>query len=133
VEIVSPANKDRARHIEDFVAKAVSALEAGVHLLLVDLFPPGSHDPQGMHGMILQHLEEPDEPYDLPEAEPLTLAIYAAGVLLDVYLEHLAVGSALSEMPLFLRPDRYVRVPLEPTYQAAYRGVPTFWREILER
>ena len=51
---------------------------------------------------------------------------------MEVYLEHLAVGTALPEMPLFLRPDRYVNVPLESTYQAAYRGLPAFWREVLE-
>ena len=59
IEIVSPANKDRSRHVEDFADKAVSALELGVHLLLVDLFPPGPHDPSGMHGAILRELERP--------------------------------------------------------------------------
>jgi len=49
-----------------------------------------------------------------------------------VYLEHFAVGTALPEMPLFLRPDRYINVPLEPTYQAAYRGMPAFWKDVLE-
>jgi hypothetical protein len=32
----------------------------------------------------------------------------------------------------FLRPDRYVDVPLEPTYLAAYRAMPGFWRDVLE-
>jgi hypothetical protein len=132
VEIVSPANKDRARYVEDFAAKVVSALDAGVHLLLVDLFPPGPHDPHGMHGVILQRLEQSDELYDLPADEPLTLAGYATGPQVDVYLEHLAVGASLPDMPLFLRPDRYVNVPLESTYQAAYHGVPAFWRDVLE-
>ena len=68
----------------------------------------------------------------MPRDEPLTLASYAAGPRVEVYLEHVAVGAALPEMPLFLRPDRYVNVPLEPTYQAAYRGLPAFWREVLE-
>lgn len=132
VEIVSPANKDRARHVEEFTAKAVDALDVGVHVLVVDLFPPGPHDPYGMHGVIHQRLEQSDEPYDLPADEPLTLAAYAAGPPVEIYLEHLAVGTALPEMPLFLRPDRYVNVPLEPTYQAAYRGMPAFWRDVLE-
>jgi hypothetical protein len=132
LEIVSPANKDRVQHVEEFAAKAVSALEVGVHLLLVDLFPPGRHDPHGMHGFIRQRLEQSDEPYDLPADEPLTLASYAAGPQVEVYLEHVAVGAALPEMPLFLRPDRYINVPLEPTYQAAYHGMPAFWREVLE-
>lgn len=132
LEIVSPANKDRAGHIEEFVAKAVSALDLGVHLLLVDLFPPGRCDPHSIHGLILQGLEQSDEPYDLPEKQPLTLASYAAGPQVEVYLEHIAVGAALPDMPLFLRPDRYIQVPLESTYQAAYHGMPAFWRDVLE-
>jgi len=46
--------------------------------------------------------------------------------------EHFAIGSPLAEMPLFMRPDRHINVPLEPTYQAAYRGMPAFWRDVLE-
>lgn len=132
VEILSPANKDRARHMDDFVAKAAAALDAGIHLLLVDLFAPGLYDPHGMHGVIRQRLEQSEEPYDLPAGEPLTLASYAAGPPVDAYLEHLAVGAALPDMPLFLHADRYVNVPLEATYQAAYRGMPAFWRQALE-
>jgi hypothetical protein len=132
VEILSPANKDRALHVEEFVDKAASALEVGVHLLLVDLFPPGPHDPSGIHGAILQRLEQFDEPYDLPAEQRLTLASYAAGPRVDVYLEHLAVGAILPEMPLFLRPDLFIYVPLESTYRAAYGGMPTFWRDVLE-
>jgi len=132
LEIVSPANKDRPATVDQFAAKAVDAMDAGVHLLLVDLFPPGPGDPQGMHGVIWQRLAGSDEPYDLPADEPLTLASYAAGTQVDVYLEHLAVGAVLPEMPLFLHPDRYVNVPLEATYQEAYRGMPAFWRDVLE-
>jgi hypothetical protein len=134
VEIVAPANKDRADHVEEFTGKIRSALNLGVHVLLLDLFPPGPHDPEGLHGVLLQQLEDSDEHYDLPAEEPLTLASYVvAPPGVDVYLEHVGVGAALPVMPLFLRPDRYVNVPLEPTYQAAYRGLPAFWREVLER
>jgi hypothetical protein len=132
IEIVSPANKDRTRHVAELVDKAISALERGIHLLLVDLFPPGRHDPAGIHGGIVEGLDQYAEPYVLPTGATLTLASYVAGPEVEVYLEHLAVGATLAEMPLFLRPDRYVNVPLEPTYQAAYRGMPAFWREVLE-
>lgn len=132
IEILSPANKDRARHVEDFTAKVVSALDHGVHVLVVDLFPPGSHDPFGMHGAIMQRLKESDEPYDVPTDEPMTLAAYAAGSGVNAYVEHRAVGAVLPEMPLFLSAERYVPVPLEGTYMAAYRGVPGFWRDMLE-
>jgi hypothetical protein len=132
VEIVSPANKDRPESVETFVRKAVSALHAGVHLLLVDLFPAGPHDPRGLHGAILDYIGQSDESYELPPDEPITLAAYAAGPQFEAYLEHLAVGGPLPDMPLFLRRDRYINAPLESTYQAAYDGMPGFWREVLE-
>jgi hypothetical protein len=132
IEIVSPANKDRSRHVDALVDKAVSALERGVHLLMVDLLPPGPHDPSGMHGSILECLEQYGEPYIIPADTPLTLASYVAGPPVDIYVEHLAVGEPLLEMPLFLRPDRYVNVPLESTYQSAFGDMPAFWRDVIE-
>jgi hypothetical protein len=132
LEIISPANKDRVESVADFTAKVVNALEAGVHVLLVDLFPPGHHDPQGMHGAVVQRLEQSDTEYDLPGEQARTLASYIAGPRVNVYLEHPAVGDPVPPMPLFLRPDRYINVPLEATYQVAYRGMPAFWRDVLE-
>lgn len=132
LEIISPANKDRPERVADFAAKVVAAVDHGVHVLVIDLLPPGPHDSNGIHGVIHQELEGSDEAYNLPAAEPLTLASYVAGPKVDVYLEHRAVGAALPEMPLFLRPDRYIYVPLESTYQAAYQGMPAFWRGVLE-
>jgi hypothetical protein len=48
------------------------------------------------------------------------------------YVEPVAIGEALIEMPLFLAHEWYINVPLEPTYQAAYRGVPKRCRDVLE-
>ena len=129
LEIVSPSNKDRLSHVEEFIDKAENALAHGVNVLLVDLFPPGPHDPAGMHGALWERFD--DEPYELPQDEPLTLASYVAEPRPEAYLEHLVFGSVLPEMPLFLNPDRYIRVPLEPTYLAAFRGMPAIWREVL--
>jgi hypothetical protein len=133
LEIVSPANKDRPRSVADFAGKIVAALAYGVHAFVVDLFPPGPHDSAGMHGVIWQRLEKTEEPYDLPDDDPLTLASYVAADPVDIYLEHPTVGASLREMPLFLRPDRYINVPLETTYQEAYRSMPAFWRDVLEQ
>ena len=41
VEILSPGNKNNQNGLNAFVRKAQEALAAGIHLLLVDLFPPG--------------------------------------------------------------------------------------------
>ncbi|HLW66702.1 MAG TPA: DUF4058 family protein [Gemmataceae bacterium] len=132
LEILSPSNKDRGEHVEQFANKAVAALEAGVHLLLVDLLPPGPNDPQGIHAVIRQKLGLTDEPYELPSAEPLTLVAYAVGPKIEAFVEHIAVGAILPEMPLFLRPDRYINVPLEATYMAAFAPMPQFLRDVLE-
>src|SRR5207302_2112758 len=77
VEIVSPGNKDSRHAIRAFARKAIELLEAGVHLLVVDLFPPGRRDPQGIHKVIWDRLR--DEQFVLPPDKPLTVAAYAAG------------------------------------------------------
>ena len=41
VEIVFPGNKNSRDGLRAFVSKAVELLAAGVHLLVLDLFPPG--------------------------------------------------------------------------------------------
>jgi hypothetical protein len=130
LEILSPANKDRPASVEEFGRKAESALRQGIHLLVVDLFPPGLHDPQGIHEVIWDAYR--DEPNVPPADKPLTLASYVAGPLPEAYLEFVALGDPLPAMPLFLDVGVYVATPLEETYQMAYRGVPDFWRDVIE-
>ncbi len=131
VEIVSPANKDRKRHVIEFTNKAVTVLQMGIHLLLIDLLPPGKHDPCGMHGVVWERFD-PDVPPHLPPGKPLSLAAYAVSKCPEAFLDHLAVGDALPAMPLFLTPRRYVDVPLESTYMAAFAAVPEYWRNVIE-
>ena len=130
LEIVSPGNKDRQASVEQFVKKAVEAVDAGIHLLVVDLHPPGLHDPNGMHGAIWSGLGSDD--FEAPPDQPLTLAAYEACKLPRAWVESIAVGDSLPDMPLFLDIGRHVSVPLERTYQEAYRGVPEFWRDVIE-
>jgi hypothetical protein len=130
IEIVSPGNKASTGALQSFVQKAAEALHRGYHLLIVDLFPPGRRDPQGIHGAIWDFIGE--EGFELPVGEPLTLAAYSAGRTKTAYVEPVAVGRSLPDMPLFLQPDHYVAVPLDSTYQGAYRGVPRKWKEVLE-
>ncbi len=131
LEILSPGNKNRASSVDDFVEKIDSALERGIHVLVADLFPPGKHNPQGIHGSIWKRYGAED--YVVPSGQPLTLVSYRAeGVGVEAYVEHLAVGDSLTDMPMFLNSDFYINIPLELTYQAAYRGVPAYWREVLE-
>jgi hypothetical protein len=129
LEIVSPANKASHGTVEAFLDKSISVLYQGYHLLVIDLHPPGAHDPHGIHGALWSELGEPA--YELPSDTPLTLAAYAAGEGVKAFVEPTRVGSPLPEMPLFLTSERYIRAPLESTYMAAWRGVPQRWRQVI--
>jgi hypothetical protein len=129
VEIVSPGNKDRRLTLRQFVEKAVAALGHGCHLLVLDPQPPGRFDPQGIHSAIWEELG--GTPYTAPPDKPLTLAAYAAGVTMRAYVEPIALGDVLIDMPLFFKPGVYVPVPLERTYSEAWTGMPQRWKTVL--
>src|SRR5262245_12935287 len=48
IEVVSPGNKDSKHALRLFVAKAAEFVERGIHLLIIDLFPPTARDPEGI-------------------------------------------------------------------------------------
>jgi hypothetical protein len=130
VEIVSPGNKAARNPLRAFVQKAAELLEKGVHLLIIDLFPPSKRDPDGIHADIWEEIT--GQEYEAPADKRLTLAAYDAGNALRAYVLHTAVGQALPDMPLFLEPGQAVTVPLEATYNAAFAEVPRRWRRVLE-
>ena len=113
-----------------FVDKATRLLEEGIHLLLIDLFPPSKRDPEGMHGAIW--LEINDTSYKVPAKKRLALAAYSAGPVIAAYIEPVAVAMAMPDMPLFLEPDRHVLTPLESTYQTTWSAFPAEMRTLLE-
>lgn len=122
IEIVSPGNKDSRHAIRAFARKAVEFLHAGIHLLIVDLFPPSKRDPRGIHKLIWDRIR--DEEFELPLDKPLTLAAYSAGTTIRGYIELIGVGDSLPDMPIFLTSDRYVPCPLEATYQQSWDVFP---------
>jgi hypothetical protein len=127
VEIVSPGNKSARHAIKSFVDKTIDLLRQGTNLLIIDLFPPTPRDPDGIHEKIWGELT--DEAFELPADKRLTLAAYVAGVPLRAFVEPVAVGEALPDMPLFLDPATYVPAPLEATYQETWRACPEEFRE----
>jgi Protein of unknown function (DUF4058) len=130
VEIVSPGNKNTRHALRAFVNKAVEFLRAGVHMLIVDMFPPGPRDLQGIHKAVWDEFIDND--FVLPPDKPLTLAAYTGGYFPEAFLQFAAVHGTLTEMPLFLTSEVYVPVPLETTYQSAFEGMPSFWRGVLD-
>jgi hypothetical protein len=130
VEVVSPGNKASRNALRAFVAKAAELLDKQIHLLIVDLHPPGRRDPDGIHGEIWQEIA--GQEYTAPADKPLTLAAYETGLSVRAYVVHVAVGDAVADMPLFLEPGKAVSVPLEATYQVAHTELPRRWRRVLE-
>jgi uncharacterized protein DUF4058 len=131
IEIVSPGNKSSRSALRSFVEKTIDFLKHGIHLLVVDLFPPSARDPRGIHKAIWDEIE--DQPFALPADKPLTLAAYVADLVKTAYVEPVAVGDTLPDMPAYLDLDRYVPVPLEATYQATWASCPEAMREAVER
>jgi hypothetical protein len=110
--------------------KAAWLLDQQVHLLLLDLFPPGRSDPAGIHGELWQAIEGQD--YELPADKPLTVAAYEAEMAIRAYVVHVRVGDELPDMPLFLELGKAVDVPLESTYRAAFAEMPRRWRQVID-
>lgn len=131
LEVASPSNKDRRRSVVAFINKLTAALQLGIHVLLVDILPPGKYDPNGLHGALWSRFD-PDDLYELPDSRSLTLASYAAALPVQAFVDHLLADEPLPDMPLFLSDERFVNVPLEPSYRTAYRGMPEYWREVIE-
>ncbi len=130
IEIVSPGNKDSRHAIRSFVEKAADILSQGIHLVVVDLFPPTPRDPQGIHKAICD--EFADEPFDFLPDKPLTVASYIGGDLPTAYVESVGVGDRLPAIPLFLTEYDYVPCPLDATYDQAWAVFPAMLKEILE-
>jgi hypothetical protein len=131
IEIVSPANKGTRHALDAFVAKAETLILTGIHLTVLDLFPPNRRNPAGIHAAIWDALG--GEPFTPPADRPLTLVAYAAGTPTRAFVEPTAVGRTLAAIPLFLDPDRYIPLPLEATYQTAWQRFPRRLRDVVEK
>ncbi|MBY0526927.1 MAG: DUF4058 family protein [Gemmataceae bacterium] len=129
IEVLSSGNKSSRHAIRSFLDKAVAALDGGIHLLLVDVHPPGPRDPHGIHGAVLSEIGS--ENYTLTGERPLTVAAYVGGAVVEAFVAHFAVGEPIPTMPLFLTRENYVRVPLDAAYTAAWEDVPPQYRDVI--
>jgi hypothetical protein len=136
IEIVSPGNKAGRHAFESFVKKSLELLRNGVNLLVVDLLPPTTRDPNGIHRAIWEDYTFQD-PFEPPAGKPLTLAAYVAGDAMNMietraYVEPVGPGDVLPDMPAYLDLTHYVPIPLEATYQAAWATCPADMRYLVE-
>jgi hypothetical protein len=130
IEIVSPGNKDSRAALRDFVDTLIDPLHTGIHVLVIDLFPPTPRDPQGLHKIIWDDIDEQD--FTFPPGKDRVLASYETGGVRACYVEPVGVADVLPNMPLFLANSWHVPVPLETTYQATWDASPEDYRLAVE-
>jgi hypothetical protein len=128
IEIVSPGNKDSRAAVRDFLTKTLGFLEAGIHVLLIDPFPPTKRDPLGFHGLIWDEIGSIDD-WKLSGDTDRILASYEAATNTEAFIEVIGVGDALPDMPLFLPGGLNVMVPLEKTYGYSWEDCPERMKE----
>jgi hypothetical protein len=129
IELVSPGNKASTTSFDSFVNKACGVLNEGIHLVVIDPFPPTKRDPNGVHAAIWEAMTT--KSFTPSPGKPLTLAAYCSGEDITAYVDPIAVGDVLPDKPLFLNAERYVNVPLEATYITAWQTFPAEWRDVI--
>lgn len=130
IQIVSPGNKRIRAEFRALIENSANLIRRGIHLLLLDMFPPDKREPQGIHKSIWDEFEGTE--IDIRRGKGLTLASYEAAPDCAAYVDFVGVGDGLPDMPLFLIPSNYVLVPLEATYQSAWREFPAALKGLLE-
>ncbi len=130
IEILSPGNKDSRAALRDFVDKTIDFMRWGVHLLLIDLFPPSPRDPLGIHKVIWDEIH--DEDFRFPPGKDRVLVSYEMGNVRGAYVEPIAVGDTLPAMPLFLVQGKHILIPLEPAYMSTWEASPGEMRIAVE-
>lgn len=135
IEIVSPGNKAGRSALRSFVEKTHEFLSAGVNVLVIDILLPTARAPHGIHKAIWDEIDE--VPFELAPEQPLVLAAYVAGDptagrSVTAYVEPVAIGARLHDMPAYLDFRAHVPVPLEATYQTAWATCPADMRYLVE-
>jgi hypothetical protein len=130
IEIVSAGNEDDPADVGSLIEKTVVALSKGIHVVLIDLHPPGAFDRHGLHNLVWGELGQ--ESVDLPPERPLQVVSYLSHGKVSSFIEPLAVGDRLPEAPLFLDNGDFVSLPLEATYMASFASLPAHLREEVE-
>jgi Protein of unknown function (DUF4058) len=129
IEIISPGNKSSTNEYRALVDKAVNILNSRINLVLLDPFPPLMREQEGLHPAVWTHFS--DDAETNPPNRPLTFASYESEEDLEAFVEPLAVGEALPDIPVFLSEGVHVMLPLESLYQRAWAEVPRRWQEVI--
>lgn len=122
IELVSPANKDRAEHRRAFAIKCASYLIQGVGLIVVDIVTSRRGN---LHNETLRVLEKAEE-LQLSEEVSLYAAAYRplrrdGREEIEFWPYPLALGAELPKLPLALHAELVLAVDFEAAYRDACR------------
>lgn len=120
IELISPANKDRPAHRQQFAVKCASYLYAGASVVMVDVVIRRTGN---LHQELLALLDAPAETPG-QGAKDLYAAAYRLRPekdqsRLEIWAESLTLGGTLPTLPLWLDASICLPLEMEETYQAA--------------
>src|SRR5690349_5509718 len=125
LELVSPANKDRAGSRRTFAAKCAGYLKHGIGVIIIDIVTARSAN---LHRELFETLEVKGRAAAWESPSGLYGVAYRAVPVhkrprVEVWPEPLALGQVLPVMPLWLSLDLCVPVRLEESYLATCRSL----------
>jgi hypothetical protein len=125
IELVSPANKDRAGSRRTLAARCAGYLKHGVGVIIVDVVTVRRAN---LHAELFETLEVKGRRTAWASPTGLYAVGYRAlatakGPRVEAWPEVLALDEALPALPLWLAPDLCVPVRLEESYLAACRSL----------
>src|SRR5262249_7473143 len=124
VELISPANKDRAAHRDAFVIKCAAYLQQGVSVIIVDVVTERTAN---LHAELLELLKLSGESDggEFPDLYAVAYRTFTAARegRLQLWEEPLGVGRTLPTLPLWIAPDLVVPVDLESSYRETCEGL----------
>jgi hypothetical protein len=124
IELVSPANKDRPRSRLTFAAKCVGYLERGVSVIVLDTVTTRRAN---LHEDIARALEAENMlAWDSPTllyGIAYRTASRQVQTQVEAWPEKIALGEELPTLPLWIRSDMCLPLPLEMSYTTACRSL----------
>ncbi len=120
IELVSPANKDRATHREAFVSKCEAYLQQGLGVIIVDVVTGRMAN---LHTELVQRLSATS--LSSSQASLYTTAYrvvtHQGRPSVDMWPHTLEIGHPLPTLPFWLRGDICLPVDLNTTYELTCR------------
>lgn len=115
LEIVSPANKDRAEHRAAFVGKCLALLQQRVSVSLVDFVTTRGGN---LYTELLTQIGHDDPAFgDAPSSLYAVTCRTRSPNLLDAWAHTLMLGQPLPRLPLWLTDDLMIPLDLESSYE----------------